>query len=453
MQLTKYFGDRRFWKTAILLTLPILVQNLLTTSFALIDTLMISSLGRVELTAVGLAASWIELLNVSLFGITGAAGVMVAQFWGGRQMRELHRSYGGGFVIGLGAATLFALFTILNSETVMGFYSNDASVIAAGAGYLRLVALGFPAFALQHIANSTLRSTERVHTPMYGTLVGVFVNIGLNYALIFGHFGLPRMGMEGAAIASCAANWVGVFVTYGLAFGQKTVMRCSVREMFAFDLSFMRRYIVIAWPIMLNEVIWGGGTAVLNMIYGHMGTTEYAALTMCNTVERLTTVVIMSLANSANVLVGKEIGRGRQDVAYRNAMALSCWTPVLAVFFATMMVTLRYPVTAIFRQDADVTAIAVRILILMAITLPLRFFQYVHICGILRAGADGKRAAFYDFIGVWGVSVPTALIGMALHLDFLLVFLLVQLLDGLVKSTLVLRRFLSKKWMIQIAES
>ncbi len=453
MRLTTYFGDRHFWKTAILLTLPILAQNLLTTSFALIDTLMISSLGTVELTSVGLAASWIELLNVTLFGITGAAGVMVAQFWGGRQLSELRRSYGGGFAIGLGVATLFALVTIFRSETVMGFYSNDAAVIREGAAYLRLVALGFPAFALQHIANSTLRSTEQVHTPMYGTLVGVFVNICLNYALIFGHFGAPRLGMQGAAIASCAANWVGVVVTYGLAFGRNTVMRCGLREMFAFDTNFLRRYFVIAWPIMLNEVIWGGGTAVLNMIYGHMGTTEYAALTMCNTVERLTTVVIMSLANSANVLVGKEIGRGRQDVAYRNATALSCWTPVLAVCFGGLMVLLRHPVTAMFHQDAEVTALAVRILILMAATLPLRFFQYVHICGILRAGADGKRAAFYDFIGVWGVSVPTALIGMLLRLDFLLVFLLVQLLDGLVKSALVLRRFLSKKWMIQIGET
>ena len=312
LKLSRYFGAPAFCRSALLITLPILAQNLLTSSFSLIDTLMISSLGAIELTAMGLAASWIQLLNVALLGITSAAGVLVAQFWGGRKLGQVRRSYGGGLGFCLMAALLFLMITALFPQLVMSLYSEDAAVMEAGAGYLRVVAFGFPALGLQHTANAVLRSTERVRTPMYGTIVSVLTNIVLNYTLIYGHFGAPRLGMTGAALASCIANWTGVAVTYTLGFAQHTVLRTPIRQMFAFDRVFLRQYITVAWPIMANELLWGAGTAVLNMIYGHMGTLEYAALTMCTTLENIITTVFLSLANSANVLVGKEIGRGAQ---------------------------------------------------------------------------------------------------------------------------------------------
>lgn len=453
LKLTRYFGTRQFCRTALMITLPILAQNLLTTSTSLVDTLMISSLGSVPLTAVGLAGSWMQLLNVLLFGITGAAGVLVAQFWGGRALGEARRSYGGGLALSLLVTTVFLLLTVGFSRPIMTLYSGDPEVIAAGAGYLRLVALGFPAIGLQFSANAVLRSTEQVRTPVYGTVVSVILNISLNYILIFGHFGAPALGLRGAAIASCTANWAGAAVTYALAIRRRTILRSRAGEIFAFDAPFVRRYFTVAWPIMLNEMLWGGGMAVLNMIYGHMGTLEYAALTMCNTLENLTTVVFLSLANSANVLVGKEIGAGREERAYRNALAISCWTPVIAALFGGVILIFRHPIAAIFQQSEAVTALALKLLVVMALTLPLRFFQYIHICGILRSGADGKKAAFYDFIGIWCVSVPLALLGLGTGAPFLWVYLAVSLLDSLVKDVLVLRRFLSRKWMQRVSEA
>ena len=120
---------------------------------------------------------------------------------------------------------------------------------------------------------------------------------------------------------------------------------------------------------------------------------------MCNTLENIITTVFLSLANSANVLVGKEIGRDRKDRAYQNALAITCWTPVIAAVFAGAMLVLRGPITAMFHQTSQVTSLAMKLILIMALTLPLRFLQYIHICGILRSGADGKKAAFYDF---WG---------------------------------------------------
>lgn len=450
MKLSRYFGTPAFCRSAVLLTLPILAQNLLTSSFSLVDTLMVSSLGTTALTAIGLAASWIQLLNVVIFGITGAAGVLVAQFWGGKELRQVRRSYGCGLGFCLIVSLCFLALTTCRPGLVMSFYTNDPEVVAAGTRYLRVVAFGFPALGLQHTANAVLRSTEQVRTPMYGTIVSVLTNILFNYMLIFGHFGAPRMGMTGAALASCIANWTGVVVTYGLAISRGTVLRTPLRQIFDFDRAFLKQYFIVAWPIMANELLWGSGTALLNMIYGHMGTLEYAALTMCNTLENIITTVFLSLANAANVLVGKEIGRDRKDQAFQNALAITCWTPVIAAVFALVMLALRTPITGIFQQTPEVTGLALKLIVVMALTLPLRFLQYIHICGILRAGADGKKAAFYDFLGVWCISIPVAFLGLKVGAPFLWVYLAVVLSDSLVKDVLVLRRFFSKKWMIKI---
>ena len=182
-----------------------------------------------------------------------------------------------------------------------------------------------------------------------------------------------------------------------------------------------------------------------------MGTLEYAALTMCTTLEKIITTVFLSLANSANVLVGKEIGRDRKDQAFQNALAITCWTPVIAAVFALVMLVLRAPITGIFQQTPEVTGLALKLIVIMALSLPLRFLQYIHICGILRAGADGKKAAFYDFLGVWCISIPVAFLGLKVGAPFLWVYLAVVLSDSLVKDVLVLRRFFSKKWMIKIS--
>ncbi len=451
--ITRYFGTAAFRRRALLLTLPILVQNLLTTSFSLIDTLMVSSLGTVELTAAGLAASWVSLMNVVLFGTCSAAGVLVAQYWGGAAKQEATRSHGCGMCLCLGFTVLYLMLTAGCPTLVMRLYTTDEAVISAGCAYLRLVAMGFPAVGLQQIANASLRSTGSVRTPMYGTVVCVLTNILLNYILIFGNLGAPALGLPGAALASSIANWIGTGVTYCLAIHGRTIVRAHPLALLGFDRDFLHRYLTVAWPIMLNEVLWGCGTAVQNMIFGHMGTVEYAALTICTTLESVITMMFLSLAASSAVLVGQEIGSGNREQAYENALVLSCWAPVLAGVFGGILFLIRNPVIGLFQQSGEVVAVALGLVGVAAFLQPFRIFQYIHICGILRAGADGKRAALYDFIGIWCISVPLAFLGLMMGLPILPVYFCVHFCDAFVKDILVLRRFRSKKWMIEIEKA
>lgn len=450
MNWNRYFGDAAFRRMAVAIAVPIALQNLLTTSFALVDTLMVSALGETALAAVGQAAAWNQLFNVFLFGLTGGAGVFLAQYWGARDEKGIHRAYGLGLLCTLAVTVVFTLVTLIAPYGVMALFSDDGSVRTAGAAYLRIVALSYPALAVNMLAGVVLRSTERVKIPFYSSLASVGTNIVLNYLLIYGSFGFPRLELRGAAIASVAGNWVGLLVTFAFGVGQHTLLRVHPRALLDFDKGFAREYIRICVPVFLNESIWGIGTAVLSMIYGHMGTTEYAGLTIFRSVDNVLTTIFVALSAATGVLVGKEVGAGNREKAYQNALAITCWTPILSICLSVILVLLRQPIVAIFQQEAAVNQVALWLMIIAAFEMPIRFLPFVHIVGVFRAGADAKTAVLYDFIGVWCVSVPLALIGMLAGFPFLPVYAVVVFGDGVVKLLLSMRHFLSKKWIIQV---
>lgn len=452
MNTVRYFGTKEFRRAAVAIAVPILLQNLLTTSFALVDTLMVSQLGENPLAAVGLAAAWNQLFNVFLFGLTGGAGVFLAQYWGARDEDGIHRAYGLGLLCTLAVTAVFTAITLAAPYGVLSMFTPDDAVRQAGAPYLRIVALSYPALAVNMMAGVLLRSTERVRIPLVSSVVSVAVNIVLNYLLIFGTFGFPRLELRGAAVASLIANWVGLLVTLTVGWTRKTLLRAGVGTLMNFDRDFVRQYIRICIPVFLNESIWGVGTAVLNMIYGHMGTTEYAALTIFRSVDNVITTAFVSLAAASGVLVGKEVGAGNREKAYQNGLAITCWTPVIALGFSVILFVFRSPIVGIFRQPQEVVHVALWLMVIAAFELPVRFLPFVHIVGIFRAGADAKTAALYDFIGVWCISIPLAAVGMWMGLPFLPVYAGVVFADGIVKMVLSLRHFRSRKWIIQVTQ-
>ena len=451
MNLQKYFGTRQFRMAALAIAVPIALQNLLTTSFALVDTLMVSALGQeTALAAVGLAAAWNQLFNVFLFGLTGGAGVFLAQYWGARDRAGVHRSYGLGLLCTLAVTAVFTAVTLAAPYGIMSLFSPDHAVREAGAPYLRIVALSYPALAVNMMAGVVLRSTERVRIPLASSLVSVSVNIVLNYCLIFGNLGLPRLELRGAALASVAGNWAGLLVTLAVGISRNTMLRARLRELLGFNAAFVRQYISVCVPVFVNESIWGVGTAVLNMIYGHMGTTEYAALTIFRSVDNIITTVFVSISAATGVLVGKEVGAGNREAAYHNALVITCWTPVISVVFSVVLILFRGPIVSIFQQEPAVESLALTLRLIAAFELPIRFLPFVHIVGVFRAGADARTAALFDFIGVWCVSIPLAALGAWLGLPFLAVYAAVVFADGGIKLILSMRRFLSRKWIIQV---
>lgn len=448
MKLRKYFGTREFLASALKLAIPIMLQNLLTTSFSLVDTLMIGWLGEEALAAVGFGAAWNNLVNVFFFGLASGAGIFFAQFWGARDRAGIHRALGLSISGTLIIALLATLVTGLAPRFLMTLFTDDPAAAALGADYLRVVAFTYPALGASLLVGTLLRCTEQVKLPLLGAAAGVAVNVFFNYVLIFGHFGAPALGITGAAIASLISAWVNLAVILiGCRLGRNIVV-APLSALFSFDRSFARYYVKVCSPALANEILWGLGVTVLSMIYGHIGTTEFAALTAFRTIDNFVTVLFISISGAATTLVGKRVGAGEYDLAYEEARTLSVWTPFVSLFFSAVVILLRAPIISIFQLDPEPHALAMSLMLLAAAELPIRYIPFVQIVGIFRAAGDAKIGMLLDLLGVWIISVPVAAIcGLVLHWPFLLVYGLVVFADGGVKSIFCIRRFRSRKWI------
>ncbi|NLA77500.1 MAG: MATE family efflux transporter, partial [Clostridiales bacterium] len=194
----KYLGDRRFWGITGRLALPIAFQNLLMSSFALVDRLMVSSLGDVSLAAVGMAGQVNWLMSMLLFGFCSGSSIFISQYWGIKDTKTIYKVFGLLFSFTLGISAVFFCIARFSPTVILNLFSDNAEVTAEGVKYLVIACFAYPATAVTQSFSTLLRSTENVKLPMYVTLFATILNAVLNYGLIFGKFGLPELGVRGA---------------------------------------------------------------------------------------------------------------------------------------------------------------------------------------------------------------------------------------------------------------
>lgn len=218
------FKDKMFWKTAIRLSIPVALQNLLTSSFTLADTLFVSNLGNASLSSVGMIGQWTWLMNMVLVGFCSATTVFVSQYWGIKDTGKIKRISGISIIFALIVSVIFTLTSIMFPRMVIRIFNSDASVVSVGSDYLKIVALSYIPIALTNILAAVLRAVENVKLPMYVSIFTTFLNIFLDYAMIFGKFGFSQMGVRGAALATSVSAWLGIVLIILVSVFQKNIL-------------------------------------------------------------------------------------------------------------------------------------------------------------------------------------------------------------------------------------
>lgn len=205
----KLLKNKNFWSDAVRLTVPVALQNLLTSSYTLADTLLVSSLGTVALSSVGMIGQWAFLMNMILIGFCSATTVFISQFWGVKDFQKIRHIVGISIILALAVSVIFTVFSLSAPRLVIGMFNSDSQVIASGVEYLRAVAFSYIAIAITNILAAVLRAVENVKLPMYASAFTTVLNIFLDYAMIFGKFGFDKMGVRGAAVATTVSAWAG----------------------------------------------------------------------------------------------------------------------------------------------------------------------------------------------------------------------------------------------------
>ncbi len=445
--------DPFFWKIVLPLALPITLQNFLASSFQIVDTLMVGQLGDAVIAAVGIAGQVAFFINLLFYGISAGGAVFIAQFWGAGNRRGIRHVYGLMLTLTLPVILIFIVACSLFAPNLIAVFTDDAALIDIGARYLRIACWSYLPVGLNQVFCIVLRSTEEVRLPLLAGIFSVTLNAAANYALIFGKFGLPALGVEGAAIATVLSASLGTLLVFLVSLFRRNMLRASLPEMFSFDRRFAGSYIRRSLPVLVNEGLWSLGVLGYNMVFGRLGADNYAALTIFRTVENLGFVFFIGICNACAVLVGKNIGAGRIEEAKTVSGAFMLLVPLAGITVGLLLVALTSPILSLFNVSPYVRHTAHLLLYVYAAEVGIRNIPYISICGIFRAGGDTKTGVKYDFGCLYGFSLPlVALSAFVFRLPFLAVYILMLLAEDIPKSFLCIRRFLTYAWIKPVSD-
>lgn len=443
----KFWKDKVFLKSMIAIALPMAMQNLISTSVNMVDTLMITSLGEASLAAVGLANQVFFFYALLTFGINSGSSIFISQYWGKEDVISIRRILGLALFISTILGIIFTIVAFFFPGFLMRIFIDDAEVISLGAGYLRLASLSYIITAISFAYNVALRSTGRPNIPMVSSLISFITNVIFNYILIFGKLGFPALGVKGAAIGTIIARIAEVSFLIYTVYKTKGVLAAGVRELIDWNKEFINRYIKTVSPVIFNEGFWSLGQIMYAIAYASIGREASAAIQLTTTIQNVFFVLIRGLANACTVMIGNRIGAGKQDEAYDYAIKFITIATLLGLTLGAIMALTPDLTLSIFKIEPDLYEVTRKILIVMGITFFIRTYNSTVIVGVLRGGGDTNFSLYLEMGAIWLAGVPLAFIGAKLlGLPVYLVYLLVTLED-LTKLIISLPRVLSKKWI------
>lgn len=443
--------DHTFLKKAITIALPVAMQGMLNTIVNLVDTLMIGTLGETAVAAVGLANKVFFVFSLLVFGVVSGAGVLAAQYWGNRDLKNIRRALGTALMIaGLGSL-FFVVPGIWKPELVMRIFTTSGNAVALGATYLPIAALSYPFIAITNVYVAMMRSVGRVKAPVAISSMAIVINIVLNYILIFGKLGMPAMGVAGAAAATLIARIAESGVMLLVVYLTRTPLACRLGEMFGFGRAFFRQFVSTCTPVIANEFMWGLGTTVYSMAYGRMGDDAVAAITIATTIQDIVVVLFQGLSAATAVILGHEMGAGqlkRAEKYAREFFILSFLTTLAAM---GICYGIRWHVISLYRITPQVAQAVNLCLLVFILYMPFKNFNFINIVGVLRSGGDTKVCLIIDTSGVWAIGIPMAFLGgLVLGQPIYVVYAMV-LSEELYKAVVGYLRYRQKKWLRNLA--
>ncbi|MEG2175440.1 MAG: MATE family efflux transporter [Oscillibacter sp.] len=446
--------EKGFYKRLWLLALPLILQNLITTSLGFVDTFMVGLLGNNELSAVTAANSPIFLVQVIIFGLMSGLTVLVSQYWGRGDTDSINRAMGVAMYLGLAISLSVAAVLVAAPETVMRLVTPNETLVLLGTPYLRIVGVSYVFNSVSSVYVSMQRSTENPAFGMKVFAVSMVLNTFLNYMFIFGKLGAPALGVTGAAIATLASRVVEflIVVVYALVCRRTPLV---FRSLFCPGRTMLRSFAKYAAPVVGNETLWGLGTTMFTVIMGHMAisTEMLAAYAIMGNIDKFSTVACFGLAGATSVIVGKRIGEGakKEEVYDLGCCLLTVTTLVgvviggcLALALPTFFIPHLFP---LFQLTGLSLSIAITMCVVYICVMPMKAFDITNITGLLRAGGDARFAFAIDTIPLWLVVIPTAaLLALVFHAPIWLLCLSIQG-ENFFKMPLGFARLLSKKWI------
>ncbi len=441
-----------FFRVVFTIALPIAFQNFLSTTASMVDTIMIGSQGELSVAAVGICSQITSLFFSTYFGFASGGLLFFSQYWGARNEKGINRSFGLALICMLAVSLLFGGTAVAKPEFILGIYTDKENIIAIGSPYIRIVGFAYPLQVLAMIISFLMRSTERVKPPLFSSILALITNFILNWILIYGRFGMPQMGAAGAAVGTLVSGVVNVLVLLVFLLRDKDTLVLRIRDMFSWGDGFLKEYMGKCLPIIFNELFYGVGQMLINIVIGHQSESAIAAMAAFRVLEGFVFAFFGGLADASSVVVGKEVGSGHLMSGYQYVKKFALLCPAITFCICLTGLLLNRPMLSLFGLGADATFYGKYMILIYLAAGTIRTCNYI-MNSCYRAGGEAVFGTLLEIICLFTVSVPaTWAAGMILHLPFLAVFAFIYT-DELIRLVFELWYTRSGKWIKPVTET
>jgi len=412
--MSKLIGDRAFYRRTLSLAVPVMIQNGITNFVSLLDNIMVGRVGTESMTGVSVVNTLLFVFNLCIFGAVSGAGIFSAQYYGKGDNDGVRYAFRFKIICSVViCAAAIGLFLTSGSDLISMYLEDDGSgldialALSEGRRYLLTMLVGLLPFALVQSCAGTLRETGEAKLPMVASVIAVLVNLVLNYILIFGNFGAPRMGVVGAAVATVIARFVELIIVYVGAYRRKhefVFLQGAFRSMYI-PLRTVWEITCKGMPLFVNEMLWASGMAMMRQLYSTRGISVVAALNISSTASDLFSVVFFSMGTAIAIILGQQLGANKIEEAKASAAKLIAFAVALSVCVGLFVVLIAPLVPMIYGQTGDVRDIAVSLLHINACMMPMHAFMNSSYFTI-RSGGKTLITFLFDSGFVWVLMIP-----------------------------------------------
>lgn len=434
----KFIGDRAFYKMVLAVAVPIMIQNGITNFVGLLDNIMVGQVGTEQMSGVAIVNQLMMVYYLCVFGGLAGAGIFTAQYFGQKDDEGIRQTFRYKFWMALILTTGAILLFLSFGENLIQMYlngSSDGGDLAAalyhGKNYMLVMLLGLPAFMMVQIYVSTLRECGETVVPMKAGIAAVFVNLCLNYLLIYGKMGLPALGVVGAAIATVISRYVeaSIVIVWTHRHKEKNPYIEGVYATLKVPGHLAGKFFIKGAPLLINETMWSAGMAMLTQCYSVRGLSVIAGLNIANTINNVFNVVFIAMGDAVAIIIGQLLGAGKMEEARDTDNKIIAFSVCCCIGVAALMVCIAPLFPQIYNTSDEVKTVAVQFIIAQAIFMPQAAFMHATYF-TLRSGGKTIITFLFDSVFVWCVSVPVAYcLSRFTGMPVILIFAMVQIAD------------------------
>ncbi len=440
-----------FYRQIFRLTLPIVVQNLLSAAVSSADVVMLNSVGQSAISAVSLASQYASVLFMIFYGLGTGATMLSAQYWGKKDIHAIELVEGIALRFSLAISTVFLLCTLFVPDWMMRVFTNDAELISLGASYLHIVGFSYVFWSISEIYLASLRSVERVTISTILNALALGLNVCLNAVFIYGLFGAPKLGVSGVALATSISRGIQLFCCILVSHYSKDV-KLRFSYIFARNKILFQDFLRLSIPALGNDLSWSVAFSMYSVVLGHLGSDMVAANSIVVVVRNFATVFCYSLGSVSTIWLGKLIGQGDMDMAKRDSKRL-VWLTVFTGILGGIFVLIASPFVLSHASLTDQAMHYLKYMLLInSYYIVGTALNTTLIAGVFRAGGDSRFGFICDTIDMWCYGVPLGFLSaFVFKLPHLVVYFLLCT-DEFVKWPWVIAHYRSYKWLHNVTK-